>query len=470
LRRQVDWACNLTGALTTIDFIKLAILVPFFMVLAPLCGVVLKGRPSWQRFAFAMLCFMTLNGFLGPGNWGLTLGSIEAYRGHTKGFHFYFNHAIAIALISARWLEDRRSFRWFPPGLGLYLLYCAISLVSLVNAPSPGLVWMAAHKMIFASVLLIAAFNQLRSDADLRFFLRVMVWVMTWELLVCLKLKYLDGMYQVRGTFEHQNPLAMYSVLVGMILLAVGLGPPQPESRSYVFGYLVCAAIVQSTLSRGALAMFAVGSVMVVVVSLAEKLTVRRVVMVGVLGLVGLIGLVLALDSIVSRFNDRGNAASGQLREVMNRASMEMVRDHPLGIGWNNFALVVNPPHRYADIYYDWNRERGMAVDETKANAVVESHYYLLLAETGWLGLASYCLLIVAGLWWNLKSFLLLPHSFRRTLALGIATGCALNYAQSSLERVLVQPRNLMLWLVVAGVTGRLEVMRRDAAKRKAGQ
>ncbi len=456
--------------MTTIDFIKLAILVPFFMVLAPLCGVVLKGRPSWQRFAFAMLCFMTLNGFLGPGNWGLTLGSIEAYRGHTKGFHFYFNHAIAIALISARWLEDRRSFRWFPPGLGLYLLYCAISLVSLVNAPSPGLVWMAAHKMIFASVLLIAAFNQLRSDADLRFFLRVMVWVMTWELLVCLKLKYLDGMYQVRGTFEHQNPLAMYSVLVGMILLAVGLGPPQPESRSYVFGYLVCAAIVQSTLSRGALAMFAVGSVMVVVVSLAEKLTVRRVVMVGVLGLVGLIGLVLALDSIVSRFNDRGNAASGQLREVMNRASMEMVRDHPLGIGWNNFALVVNPPHRYADIYYDWNRERGMAVDETKANAVVESHYYLLLAETGWLGLASYCLLIVAGLWWNLKSFLLLPHSFRRTLALGIATGCALNYAQSSLERVLVQPRNLMLWLVVAGVTGRLEVMRRDAAKRKAGQ
>jgi hypothetical protein len=454
--------------LTTIDYIKLAMVLPLFLVLAPLGGLVLKGRPSWQRMAFALLCFMTLNGLMGPGNWGLTLGSIEAYRGHTKGYHFYFNHAIAIALISARWLEDRRSFRWMPPGLALYLLYCAISVVSVVNAPSPNLVWMAAHKMIFASVLLIAAFNLLRTDSDLRFFLRVMVWVMTWELFVCLKLKYMDGMYQVRGTFEHQNPLAMFSVLIGMIFLATGLGPAQPESRGYVFGFLVCAAIVQSTLSRGALGMYAMGSVLVVAVSLAEKLTVRRLVMVVVLGLVGAIGLVLALDTIVSRFNDHGNAASGQLREVMNRASMEMVRDHPLGIGWNNYALVVNPPYRYAEIYFDWNRERGMAVDETKANAVVESHYYLLIAETGWLGFGSYCLMIVVGLWWNLKSFLLLPHSFRRTLALGIATGCALNYAQSSLERVLVQPRNLMLWLVVAGVTGRMEVMRRDAARRKA--
>ena len=29
-----------------------------------------------------------------------TIASIEKYRGHTKGYHFYFNQAIAIALIS----------------------------------------------------------------------------------------------------------------------------------------------------------------------------------------------------------------------------------------------------------------------------------------------------------------------------------------------------------------------------------
>ena len=54
-------------------------------------------------------------------------------------------------------------------------------------------------------------------------------------------------------------------------------------------------------------------------------------------------------------------------------------------------------------------------------------------------------------------------HSFKRCLALGIAIGCALNYEQSTLERVLTQPRNLMMWLILLGVTARLEVMRREA-------
>jgi hypothetical protein len=42
-----------------------------------------------------------------------------------------------------------------------------------------------------------------------------------------------------------------------------------------------------------------------------------------------------------------------------------------------------------------------------------------------------------------------------------------LNYGQSTLERVLVQPRNLMLWLILFGITARLEVMRREAKKQK---
>jgi len=451
------------AALTTLDWIKLSVVGPLFFMLAPAFGFVLKGRVSWQRVAFALMCFMTLNGLLGPGNWGLTLASIESYRGHTKGYHFYFNHAIAIALIVAKLLEDRKSFRWFPPGLGWYLLYCGLSLLSIVNAADKGYTIMAAHKSIFASLLMIATFNTLRTDEDFKFFLRVMVYTMLWELYVCLKMKYLGGMYQVHGTFEHQNPLAMYSVLVGMVFLAVGLGPSFKGANLMLLGFLACGIIVECTLSRGALVMFGAGAVGVIGVSLVEKPTSRRLLLTSVMAVLGSVGLVLALGTIMARFHDKGNQASGELREVMKDACRAMVHDHPLGIGWNNYALVVNPPYPYAEIYYDWLRGMGMKIIESEPNSVVESHYYLLLAETGYVGLGSWLLVIFIGLWRNFRAFWAFGHSFRRCLALGVAAGCALNYEQSTLERVLVQPRNLMIWLILMGVTARLEVMRREA-------
>lgn len=453
------------------DIVKLALVVPFFFIAGPVGGIVMKGRPDWQRKAFALMCFMTINGLMAPGNWGLTLGSIETYRGHTKGYHFYFNHAIAIALIVAKRLEDPKSFKLFPPGILLYLLYCAASLVSIKNAPNANLVWMTAHKVTFASLLMIATYNTVRTEEDMQHFLRVMAITMAWQLFVCLKLKYLDGIYQVRGTFEHQNPLAMYCVQIGMIFLATAMGPTFPKANLVLFGFAACAVIVQCTLSRAALAMFGAGTIGVMGLSIVEKPTTRRLVTMAGMGVVGTLGLLLTLDTIISRFNDQGNEASSELRLVMKEACREMVKDQPMGIGWNNYALVVNPPFRYSEVYYEWIRGRGMKVDESKPNSVVESHYYLLMAETGYQGLYAWLLVLAVGLWKNFRSFLFFGHSFSRCLSLGIAMGCALNYVQSTLERVLTQPRNLMLWLIVMGITARLDTNRVEAAKaRKAAK
>lgn len=449
------------------DFIKLGLVVPLFFIAGPIAGYLMKGRPNWQRWAFALMCFMTLNGLLGPGNWGLTLGSIETYRGHTKGYHFYFNHALAIALIVAKRLEDPKAFRWFPPGILLYLIYCAASLLSIKNAADTNLVLMAAHKFSFASLIMVATFNVLQTDDDLQFFLRVMVATIAWEMFVCLKMKYLQGMYQVKGTFEHQNPLAMYAMLIGMVFLAASMGPAFPKANWVLFGFVACAIIIQSTLSRAALALFAAGTVGVMMLSLAERPTKRRLMTTATLAVVGSLGLLLTLDTIINRFKDPGNLASSELRDVMKAASREMVLDEPLGIGWNNYALVVNPPYPYAEIYYEWIRGRGMKVDETKPNSVVESHYYLLLSETGYQGLGAWLLLLAVSLWRNLRSFISYGHSFGRCLSLGIATGCGLNYVQSTLERVLTQPRNLMLWLILLGVTARLEINRRELVRQR---
>ena len=54
--------------MTGIDVIKLALVVPLFFGAGPLAGWALKGRRSWQLGAFALMCFMTINGLLGAGN------------------------------------------------------------------------------------------------------------------------------------------------------------------------------------------------------------------------------------------------------------------------------------------------------------------------------------------------------------------------------------------------------------------
>jgi hypothetical protein len=316
--------------------------------------------------------------------------------------------------------------------------------------------------MAFFALIAIASFHWLRSTKDMQFFLSIMGFTMCWQAFVGLKMKYLGGIYQVRGTFEHQNPLAMYSVMIAMPFLAASLGPAFRGRNWCTAGFIACAILVQSALSRAALVMFAGGTVIVALVSLLEKPTTRRIGMLASLSAVGALGLLLTLDTIVSRFGDHGNTASAELRVVLNEAARQMQKDHPLGIGWNNYALCINTPYPYAEVVYDWTRGRNMTVDEEKPNAPVESHYFLLIGENGYPGLVSWVLVITAGLWRNLRAFISFPHSFERCLSLGIATGCALNYAQSAYERVLTQPRNLMLWLIIFGLTARLEILRRN--------
>lgn len=444
------------------EFLKLLAILVLFLGVAPLGGIWLHARPKALRIVFGVMCFMTIGGLLGPAEWGLTLNSVETYRGHAKGFHFYLVEMLALMLIVAMRKRDPLTFRWMPPGLWLYLLYCGLSMLSLVGTPRPDYVWMAGVKSVKMSLLLIASFNFLRSEESMAFFLRVMALTLLWELFAVLKLKYLNGIYQVRGTFEHQNSLAMYATMMGMVLLSAGMGPRMPGANLLLGGFLASAAIVQSTLSRAGLVIFALGTVAVVVCSLLDQPTRRRIATVSVLGFIGSLGLILTIGTILARFNDQGNQASGETRELMNAAAKEMVRDHPLGIGWNNYAHTINAPFPYGDIIDEWEHERGHKVDPDYAKGVVESHYYLLLSETGWQGLFSYLLFISVFLWMGLRGFLYFRRHPLGCISLGIAVGCICNYLQSTLERVLTQPRNIMLWMLLLGLAARIETSRRE--------
>jgi hypothetical protein len=391
------------------------------------------------------------------------LGSIESYRGHTKGYETNFITVLGLALLVAASLERVPHFRWRAPGVGLWLLHCALSTLSFFVAPQPGYVLMAAWKFSSAIIILCAAYNWLQEEADLDYALRAVAFTLMVQAVVVLKMKYVDRMYQVHGWFEHQNPLAMWSYLFGLPLLGAAMSRVGPaSSRWFGAGFVASAIIVQSSLSRAALVFFAAGVVGTVFLSLVDEPTAKRVRFVIAMGLIGTVGLTAALGTIIARFNDEGNEASGETRVVLNLASLAMLRDSAVGIGWNNYAITINHPFPYGDVIDDWERARGHRVDEEYAKGVVESHYWLLLAENGYGGCASYVWFIVVTGWWAARGAWARRRTFPGAFLIGLFMALGLIYVHSSLERVLTQTKNLSQWLLLLGLVAKLEIWRRQ--------
>jgi len=62
-------------------------------------------------------------------------------------------------------------------------------------------------------LVFIAAYLAFRDDEDLRWVLRTLAFGLVLQTLVALKMRFLDGRFQVHGWFEHQNPMAMWAYL-----------------------------------------------------------------------------------------------------------------------------------------------------------------------------------------------------------------------------------------------------------------
>ena len=419
------------------DLIKAPVILMGYLVFAPVLGAMIKNSRNAQRWVFAMMVFMTswhINKFT------LMLDSVEMYRGHTKGFEFSFIEILAIALITASFLARRgdRAWRWLAPGTLLYLLYCAASWMSIYAAPEKLYVVMAGVRFTKIVLIYLAAFHFIREKEDIVVLLKAMSFTLMVQALVVLKMKYVNHLYQVHGWFEHQNPLAMWAYLCGLPLLAAAMSEvTKMETRWYAAGFAASAIIVESSLSRASLMFFAVGIVMVVGLGfLGGGLTAKRVKFVCGLGALGTIGLMLTISTIMGRFHDEGTQASGETRTVMNLASKAMLHDSKVGLGWNNFATTINHPFPYGDVIDEWERDRGHKVDEEYTKGVVESHYWLLLAETGYGGFATYLLFIGVTAWWCFRGMWRWRREMQGAMLGGLLVALLLTYVHSNLERV----------------------------------
>ena len=447
------------------DLIKAVIIIPGYLVMAPALGALLARNRALERAVFCLMVFMP-SWF--PGKLTLMLGSVETYRGHTKGFEASIIEFVAVALITSASLRRERGFRWLPPGAWLYFAWCGLSCLSLLTADNRLYGIMAAVKFTKVSLVFIGAFHAFKDEEDLRWLLRSMAFSLIVQALVCLKLRYVDFQWQVKGWFEHQNPMAMWCYLCAAPVLGVALSPHanRRDTLLYLGGVAAAALCILFSVSRGALGAFVVCSVAVLVMAACRGITLKLVGL-SFLGAVGATAAgLLALDSMMSRMDEVKSRDEAQdLRAILNMQCAAMLRDHPFGVGWNNFGVQNSLPiERYSQILMDWDESRGFRIiDENYyANPLTESLYWLLLAENGYVGFASFMLFVLATLWWAARGTVAFWREPAGYLAGGLLVALAFTYLHGTVERVLTQTKNLSMWLILAGVVARIEWNRRQ--------
>jgi hypothetical protein len=454
------------------DLLKFCVLLPLYFAAAPALGAWLaKQSRNTSRWVFSFMLFCTA---LPPGKFTLFFISVETYRGHTKGYEGNLIEVLALALVFASSKTRYPGWQLMSPGAWAYFAWIALSSLSLFAAPHYSLLYatMALTKFGKAFLIYLGASHYLRDEEDLRWALRTLAVMLLWYAWLGLYGRYFQGLWQFKGNFEHQNPMAMWAYLSALPLLGVALlpGTSPRDSLLYLGGFASGALAIIMSVSRAGLGAIAIGSVAVLLVGWVRKPN-ARVFGITILGLVGA-GIIatVALDSFRARLREVSESSQDSkseydLRDILNIQSRAMLADSPVGIGWNCFGLANSRPYgaKYSAILEDWDASRGFTIiDENYwANPLTESLYWLMFAETGYLGWGGFIFFIGSTLWFALRCHLRYGATLAGFFAASMLIGLGICYAHGLVERILTQTKNLSHWLLLCGLLGGLEKYRR---------
>ena len=446
--------------MNSIEFLKLGISLIGYCIIAPWAGIGLSYRPWLRRPAIALVVFLTV---IPLRMTTLTVCSEDWYRGHVRGYQFSLNVMLAIALLTHALISTRSRLRGLMLPMGLWSLYCLSCVPSLFYAFDTNFSFMAVVKYLQYGVVFAASYVSIRDEDDLRWLLAAMAGALMSEAAVSLWQRYINGIWRAPAWFEHTNPLAMWAYLLAIPLL--GAVTARRESSILVWqwlgGVLAAALIIILALARGSIAALTVGLATTLFLGLLLRPSIRLGYLTIGLFLVGTLFLSMSFNSIKERFDASVGEGEIDLRPLLESQAAAMLKDHPYtGVGWNNYCVANSQPKgdEYSQIVEYWDHDRGhYYTDEIYLrNPMVENLYWLHLAETGWPGLIGYCIFLCASLIATSIAAWRHRHSLCGGFAGGLMIALIITYAHGKLERVMMEPPNLVMWLTLVGAAWHL--------------
>lgn len=445
-----------------IDVVKVLIGLVLYLGLAPAYGFFCATRPKWIRYNLLFTAFCTS---MPHSDWTLQVLSMERYRGHTRGFEINLLVALSLSSIIAMGRNRSFSLRLWPPGMVSYLLYVCAATATVFVALEPSYVLMSTLKYGSVALVYVAVFNSIRNVRDLRALQNTLAVALIWQLILCMKFKYVDGIYRAKGNFPHSNNLGMYSYMVALFLLAALTQLKVMSRRALLLagGYLCGMALALITISRASFAAAIGGTGLVFALSLALRPGAKKVGLALVLLVPLSIGVAIVSDQLLERTLGAAsthNEEFGDLRDAMEEQAKAMLRDHPFGIGWNNFCVENSEPDgHYADILADFTlKVEGYQVSEEHArrNPLIENFYWMVLGETGYLAFALFALFQLSIWWPTVRSLRFFRTNEIGAVPISMTIVLTVLYAHFVVERIVADTPVMLMFFILAAVATRV--------------
>lgn len=357
--------------------------------------------------------------------------SFETYRGDACGLEVTLVDILVLVLAFA--LPPRTQpapYRWSR------LLYVCVVTLSVVLSPMPHFaffgLWKVLRLYLFVAVL-ARAFEDWRLAST---WLKGLAWGAVYALLIGLEQRYLGHQHQIASTFPHQNTLGMAVCLIAPVIVAILLAGQGGKTAWASLGAM--SVLLVLALSRGALLAFLLGTGIVYAGSLLRGVTPRKLVTGGAALAAFAVVLVKAAGTIVERFI-MAPKESSQIRASFESISASMLRDHPFGIGINQFSWVLEHSAYSRDL--PPNDKAG----------IVHNLYWLTAAELGFAGFAAFLVLTAVPIVLAARGAILARNDIRGDVLLGCFGGMVALSALSVLEWVARQTvMGYMYWGVAA--------------------
>lgn len=407
---------------------KIAFVIFAILAIFPL-GLLVR-RHRWMRdalvFAIGVLVFTDY--------FDINPISYETYRGVARGLEITIVDlavwTLGVALPRGRHPMPYRASTAF---------YAVPALLSVVISSMPLLGVFSLWKLLRTYLLIVVLARAFEDERVPPILLKGLAVGLIYQAGDALMLRYVRHQHQVTGTFSHQNTMGMAVNLVLPIMFALVLRHRTRLGTAAVLAGAVCIVL---TLSRGALATMAVGLTLVYLVSIRRTVSRRKLwVAVAGAGAVLIVGM-KSFDTILRRF-EYAPDASELAREQFNAAAGLMLDDHPLGVGLNMFSHALDHAGYAAQV----------GITGYSTSSVVHNIYWLTLAETGYLGLVAYLVLLAVPLALAVWGVRRAGPDVRGDVLLGCAVGLASLYAQGLLEWAGRQTVLMYMFGMVAALT-----------------
>ena len=373
------------------------------------------------------------------------------WPGYVKGLELSVVDAIALALLlSGIYRKERIHMK------AAFSLYYLVVLSTLAVSAVPEAALLYVWQLSRMALLAVAIAKSCGDPRAPKSILAGLVAGCFYNALFALS-GYFQGSIQSGGLIGHQNLIGLMSHFVAFPALALVLGGAR--EKIFWLGPFAGLIIIVAAASRATFGVAMGAYLALFIVSAMQGWSSRKSVVSAIAVIALLFAAPIAVHSLSKRFQFERVVQSYDERAAFERSAWFMIKDHPFGVGANQYTLAANVE--------GYSAKGGVAWNSGSRATNVHNIYLLYAAETGWLGSILFILLLVTA---ELNAFRYAwrrPTDQRAQILLGLGVAVAAAALHSMYEWIMTSSTAQYLLAVDLGLIAGLanQIKKSDAAK-----